>query len=540
MRQVPRAGFSLLPLPALALAALTFYLSPGLALPVLAAAAFVALAWWRLDLALLSIPITAPLFRFPKTLEAGGVLGRDAALEISMVEFALCACVIAWALRFPRLAGGAGGGGGRWNQGEAATGHAEGAGGGGSGAGPAEASRRGAAGPFSRRHLRRFPVQKPTITRTALVPPAVLIAIALVSLPLSANQQVALREFRVVVLEPSLYYLLVVSTLRSSAGVGRLLWVLVATGAAVAAYTFYDYLFVGITTDTGGVRRALAIYHSPNALALFLGRIIPIAAALSLPLLSRAAAPLSLRGDPQGTPVAIWGSQAAAVTLLLMLAATAITFSRGAFLGIAAALGFLLIAAYRFPPTTTPSSPAFNRRTALLGGAVVCLAVVVSLPFLPLDRLGESSTIAQRLYLWQAAIAMAADHPITGVGLDNFLYQYPRYMLPEAALEPNMSHPHNLFLDFLTRLGILGLAALAWLQYLFWRNGAALLRTALSPQERLYVLALMGSMVGFLVHGLIDNSYFLIDLAYLFWLSLALLAVLALHPTSPKTAGQAA
>ena len=76
-----------------------------------------------------------------------------------------------------------------------------------------------------------------------------------------------------------------------------------------------------------------------------------------------------------------------------------------------------------------------------------------------------SGTSFFRLNVWQSAVLMIRDHPILGVGLDNFLYQYRgRYMFPEAWAEPMLSHPHNVALDYAARLGLLGLASGVWLQ----------------------------------------------------------------------------
>jgi O-antigen ligase len=114
---------------------------------------------------------------------------------------------------------------------------------------------------------------------------------------------------------------------------------------------------------------------------------------------------------------------------------------------------------------------------------------------------------------------MLSDHWLVGVGLDNFLYQYrTRYILPEAWQEPNLSHPHNLILDFGTRLGIGGIFILLWLQLTFWRNAWRLYQRSASP----LILGLMGSMVIFLSHGLVDNSYFLVDLAFAFFLNVGI------------------
>ena len=76
--------------------------------------------------------------------------------------------------------------------------------------------------------------------------------------------------------------------------------------------------------------------------------------------------------------------------------------------------------------------------------------------------LAPEGTAVLRLRLWQSALEMVRDHPLWGIGLDQFLYLYPTYMHPDAWREPNLSHPHNLLLDFWLRLGLLGLVALAW------------------------------------------------------------------------------
>jgi hypothetical protein len=41
---------------------------------------------------------------------------------------------------------------------------------------------------------------------------------------------------------------------------------------------------------------------------------------------------------------------------------------------------------------------------------------------------------------------------------------------------------------------------------------------------RALLLGLMASMVALLAHGLIDNSYFLVDLAFVFFLTLGIVA----------------
>src|SRR5690606_28194054 len=83
------------------------------------------------------------------------------------------------------------------------------------------------------------------------------------------------------------------------------------------------------------------------------------------------------------------------------------------------------------------------------------------------DRLidaGGSGAEPTRLTIWRAGWRMVLDHPIFGVGPDQFLYQYSRrYIEPMGWPERYTSHPHNLLLDVWLRLGVLGLAAMATL-----------------------------------------------------------------------------
>jgi len=160
-----------------------------------------------------------------------------------------------------------------------------------------------------------------------------------------------------------------------------------------------------------------------------------------------------------------------------------------------------------------------------LGG--VGAAILALLPMAGLERLTsllnlQEGTTQRRLALWKAAIQMIRDHPVFGVGLDNFLYQYPRYMLPEAWQEPDLSHPHNLILDWWTRLGVLGVVVLIWLEVAFFKAALRLYRSLEDEGMRVLALGLMASMVDFIAHGLVDNSYFLVDLAFIFCLTLGL------------------
>jgi len=94
--------------------------------------------------------------------------------------------------------------------------------------------------------------------------------------------------------------------------------------------------------------------------------------------------------------------------------------------------------------------------------------------------------------------------------------------LPEAWEESGLSHPHNVLLDFSARLGLFGLAAFLWLQFGFWKIALPLRRSA-NRATRALSIGLMASMIDFLAHGMVDAAYFVVDLAFVFMLSLALI-----------------
>jgi hypothetical protein len=77
-------------------------------------------------------------------------------------------------------------------------------------------------------------------------------------------------------------------------------------------------------------------------------------------------------------------------------------------------------------------------------------------------------------------------------------------------------------LDSWLRLGLAGVLVLGWLLVAFFRKGWAVYRRLPEVDERLLALGLMGGMVGAVAHGLVDHSFFLVDLAFAFMLLLAL------------------
>jgi len=306
----------------------------------------------------------------------------------------------------------------------------------------------------------------------------------------------SIRDYRTVVIEPVIYFFLARAWLRE----GTLRQI--AIGAFVGGATLISLLAIGqVATGRGvvaveGVRRALGTYDHPNALALFLLRAGTFGAAF----LALSAAPRRIRAG--------W------LPPLLIVAALFLTFSRGALVGLAIAIILLgiVIGLRRAAP-------------ALLATAVIVVALL-ALAGAGLTILREGGdSLGLRQMIWASTLAMIRDNPVFGVGLDQFYYQYaPRYVNPAAWGERFTSHPHNLFLDFWTRLGIMGFAWIVWTLSTIATVAARGWRAKNGEGRRLLFAATIAAAAA-AVHGLVDNFYFLIDLAFIWWFLLALIAV---------------
>lgn len=324
--------------------------------------------------------------------------------------------------------------------------------------------------------------------------------LGLLSTRWAGNFGVASREFRMVVLDPVLLYALLRVTNISFLQIQRLVWALLASGVAVCAIGLYQFA-MGDVILAEGVARLTSVWGSPNNVGLYLGRLMPIALVFTL----------LWRG--------VWARRVYAVMVVLFSVTILLTYSRGALLlGIPASVLFILGALYL-------QAHRLSRRAwlgitgALVMGAAALLWLSTTERFQSMFQSGTGTGFF-RLAVWTSAVNMIRDHPLLGVGLDNFLYEYPKYILPDAWREPNLSHPHNFVLDFWTRLGLFGVALLFALLVLFYRRVWYYFNTTKDLYTRALMLGLMASMVDFLAHGLIDAAYFYVDLAYVFWLSL--------------------
>jgi O-antigen ligase len=340
-----------------------------------------------------------------------------------------------------------------------------------------------------------------------------LLLLGLISVIWAEQRGAAITEWRTLLFEPALFYLILRTTAHDRLTLLRLVDTLLIAGVVVAVIGLFQFANgQAIITAEDGARRLASVYGSPNNVGLFLGRCIPFLLAFTL-----------IRVDSRRRV-------AAGISLIVLLIATTLSQSAGALLlGIPTAVAAVLLLIYG------RRGLIVLLRLATVGLAGFALALR-SERFAHVLDFSEGTSFF-RIRVWTSALEMIHDHPITGLGLDQFLYAYRgRYILPDAWQEPNLSHPHNFLLDFWVRLGIFGVIIFLWVQAFFWKRAVQLYRTFKERDPLMFALivGIMGSMINLLAHGLVDNSVFVSDLSYVFVLLLGLISNIRAIDDNPE------
>ena len=258
-------------------------------------------------------------------------------------------------------------------------------------------------------------------------------------------------------LQPLMYalvYLLIYTTVSTEKEKEKALYAFFAGAVVTVVYGFFQYANAADMEAQSWVdperfpllrRRMYSTLENPNLFGAYLLMIISILTAFTL------------------RERAVKRRTVFAVILLSLLLCLALTYSRGAWVSLAAiVLGLTLF---------------YDKRFGLLFLLVpVVLAFYhgqVVERFLSLFS-GEDTSVDLRFALWESTLAMIEEHPLLGVGWGAYFLAYPDYnffIQEEGVL---IFHAHNMYLNMLAEVGIPG--GMAFLLAFFaqgilcWRN----------------------------------------------------------------------
>lgn len=123
------------------------------------------------------------------------------------------------------------------------------------------------------------------------------------------------------------------------------------------------------------------------------------------------------------------------------------------------------------------------------------------------QHLLPSFSTEMRLNYWMETLKIIKLAPLTGVGIGNFNLVPSRYA-------------HNSYLQIWAEMGILGIISILWLIISLFKSSLKNIKDSLNKNQ---IACLIVASIAFLIHNLIDFSFFLPEVSLIWWLILGLL-----------------
>ncbi len=268
--------------------------------------------------------------------------------------------------------------------------------------------------------------------------------------------------------------------------------------ALAAAIISLAYYFAGETTFDG---RLKGVFNSPNYLAMYLAPGIIIGF-------------VCFKGN----------KRAFGIGLAIISAAFYLTYSYAAWLAAACSLAILQFIgkqkkeqAHKFSHMQKFISAKKVAAIGILAFAMIVFSQWNNQKFQDLKNLNSRSSFQSRIMIWKASYKILQDNWILGVGPGSFQEKYLAYQKHfPPYLEWAVPHPHNLFLNFWLSGGLMAATGFVYLMMSWFKK-------IWRKEKNTIWLASFGVILYFLLHGLVDTTYFKNDLALIFWLNALIL-----------------
>ena len=266
----------------------------------------------------------------------------------------------------------------------------------------------------------------------------------------------------------------------------KIIRVLVLAGFVISILAIYQYLFgfshitsyvskKGITNpfvlDCLANKRIFLPFITPNSLAGYLILIVPL--------------------------ILIINDKEKWFVLGVVLLAILLTKSIGGLMALSAGVLFYALI-----------SKKFNLKRMLI---FISLAAAVIFIFnlrqsLTKEHLHPLFSVARRFDYCTWGLKIIKAHFLTGVGIGNFNSPFSRFA-------------HNSYIQIWAEMGILGIISFLWLIFTIFKSGLQNLKSY--PQNKTLGLVLTTAFI-FLVHNLIDFTFFLPEIGMIWWLLVGL------------------
>jgi O-antigen ligase len=190
--------------------------------------------------------------------------------------------------------------------------------------------------------------------------------------------------------------------------------------------------------------------------------------------------------------------------------------------------------------------------TPLVPAAVLALALALVVPATRseqslgrhVESIGNASDPSnlERLNRWIAAVGMAKDHPLLGVGVGAYPDAYHLYRLKIffTELVYQRMGAHSEAFRLLAEMGLIGALAACWLLLATFRTGMKAFFATRDTATRAVTLSVLAGLATFCLHGLFRTYFDLEKVAVPFWAGLGVIAAAGSahrtgNPRSPRS-----
>ncbi|MDA3792635.1 MAG: tetratricopeptide repeat protein [Elusimicrobia bacterium] len=227
--------------------------------------------------------------------------------------------------------------------------------------------------------------------------------------------------------------------------------------------------------------------------------------------------------------------------LVINLAGLAITMTRSTYAGLAAGIG--IVAYYLIRKSSKKVKKPLIIFVILMisiGGLFSSVSEQFrkrAVSFFSIEKMG--SALTQRMMIWESSYNMFKETPVIGRGWGNFEIFYPIYQgqIVEKEgyknLRTHANNSHNIVLELLTQVGILGTGIYIFLVLVFVKYAFALYSTA-KDEDKIWVVIFSVAGRSFWIDNILNVSMFFPMPAIAFWVNAGLFAGLGRKYSSKK------
>ena len=364
-----------------------------------------------------------------------------------------------------------------------------------------------------------------------------ILVISFIAVFIGGLNSSALGVFKAYFFEPLLLVILILNNFRNEKGIKQIISALALSSLIVSLLAIWQKITGQFISNDfwaqAETRRVVSFYGYPNAVALFIGPLIPL---MFGDFLSRWKEKTKLKN--------IFYQIFLLVCIVSGLLAIYFAKSKGAL--IALALTLLIIIFIKLK----------NKIKLIILGLMII--IVPTFIYFQKDwinfKLQTSLSWQVRQLQWHETITMLTDgNFFWGSGLANYqnkikpYHQEGFFFNKDADPDFRMKvvfgddqnyrdvrwqpleiylYPHNIFLNFWTEIGFIGMLLFIWVIVKFLILSFKYYRQEKNNKNGSLSLALFASMTVIIIHGLVDVPYFKNDLSALFWIIISLLAII--------------